>query len=116
MPIDFGAHHSLSSSGLVHASKTRRAGALKVRVTTNSRSDFRSTVVRFFATVGSPSVLASTVLASIDVLLPFQFFDDLVQLVEPRGPELVEPLDPLRDFLESGAELARPHAPDLLRG
>jgi Tol biopolymer transport system component len=42
MPIDFGAHHCFSSSGLVHASYTRRAGPSKVRVTTNSRSDFRS--------------------------------------------------------------------------
>src|SRR6202034_680959 len=30
-PIDFGAHHRLSSSGLVHASNTRRAGPLKGR-------------------------------------------------------------------------------------
>src|SRR5690606_4763023 len=45
MPIDFGTHQRLNSSGLVHASKTIRAGPLKVRVTTTSRSDFRSTVV-----------------------------------------------------------------------
>ncbi len=77
MPIDFGAHHSLSSSGLVHASNTRRAGASKVRLTTNSRSDFRSTVVRFFTGVGSLPLLAS-----IDLLLPFEFLDNLVQLVE----------------------------------
>src|SRR3984885_11776069 len=76
-PNDFGAHHSLSSSGLVHASNTRRAGPLKVRVTTNSRSDFRSTVVRFFMGVGSLSLLAS-----IDLLLPFELRDNLVQLVE----------------------------------
>jgi type I restriction enzyme M protein len=38
----------LNSSGLVHASNTMRAGALKVRLTTSSRSDFRSTVVLFF--------------------------------------------------------------------
>src|SRR5215467_2426790 len=71
-PADFGTHHRLNSSGLVHASKTMRAGALKLRVTTNSRSDFRSTVVRFFARVGSRSLLAS-----IDFLLPFQFLDNL---------------------------------------
>src|SRR6202161_2245978 len=52
-PYDFGAHHRLSSSGLVHASNTMRAGPLKVRVTTSSRSDFRSTVVRFFVEVSS---------------------------------------------------------------
>src|SRR6202020_1944218 len=66
-PVDFGAHHRLSSSGLVHASNRMRAGPLKVRVTTSSRSDFRSTVVRFFMGVGSLSLLAS-----IDLLLPFQ--------------------------------------------
>jgi hypothetical protein len=26
MPVDFGTHHRLNSSGLVHASNTRRAG------------------------------------------------------------------------------------------
>src|SRR4051794_12997674 len=88
-PIDFGAHHRMNSSGLVHASNTMRAGPLKVRVTTSSRSDFRSTVVRFFMGVGSLSFLAS-----IDLLLPFQFLDNLVQLVEAGAPELVVPLDP----------------------
>src|SRR5262245_55462431 len=74
---DFGTHHRLNSSGLVNASNTMRAGPLMVRVTTISRSDFRSTVARFFVGVGSLSFLAS-----IDVLLPFQFLDNLVQLVE----------------------------------
>src|SRR5262249_16657955 len=77
MPIAFGNHHFWNSSGLVHASNTRRAGASKVRVTTSSRSDFRSTVVRFFIVVASLSLLAF-----IGFLLPFQFFDHLVQLVE----------------------------------
>src|SRR4026207_1332323 len=77
MPIDFGTHHCLNSSALVHASNTMRAGPLKVRVTTSSRSDFRSTVVRFFIGVASLSLLAS-----IDFLLSFQFLDNLVQLVE----------------------------------
>src|ERR671911_3149242 len=112
MPIDFGAHHRLNSSGLVQASNTMRAGPLKVRVVTSSRSDFRSTVVPFFMGVGSLSFLAS-----IDLLLPFQFFDNLVQLLEARVPELAVPLDPCRLFLQSAqAELAGPHAPDLLRG
>src|SRR5215475_861448 len=79
-PNDFGAHHRLSSSGLVHASNTRRAGALKVRVTTSSRSDFRSAVVRFFPEVGSLSPFAS-----IDLFLLFQLLDNLVQCVEARG-------------------------------
>src|SRR5580765_5590299 len=74
---DFGTHHCLNNSGLVNASNTMRAGPLIVRVTTNSRSDFRSTVVRFFVVVGSISLLAS-----IDVLLPFQFLDNVVQFVE----------------------------------
>src|SRR5208283_4873895 len=96
IPVDFGTHHSLSSSGLVHASNTRRAGPLKVRVTTNSRSDFRSTVVGFFTVVGSLSLLAS-----IGLLLPLQFLDNLVQLVEACVPELAVPLEPFRLFLQS---------------
>src|SRR4051812_16459274 len=88
-----------------------RAGPLKVRVATSSRSDFRSTVVRFFMGVGSLSLLAS-----IDLLLPFQFLDNLVQLVEARVPELAVSLDPCRLFRKAArAELAGPHAPDLLR-
>src|SRR6266508_263813 len=112
MLIDFGTHHRLKSSGFVHASNTMRAGALKVRVTTSSRSDFRSTVVRFFIGASSP-----TLLASIDLLLPFQFFDNLVQLVEARVPELAVLFDPGHLHLQSARpELAGPHAPDLLRG
>src|SRR5262245_24255333 len=76
-PNDFGTHHRLDSSALVHASNTIRAGALKVRVTTSSRSDVRSVVVGFFMGAGSLSLLAS-----IGFLLPFQFLDNLVQLDE----------------------------------
>src|SRR6202042_646600 len=108
MPVDFGAHQSLSSSGLVHASNTMRAGPLKVRVMTSSRSDFRSTFVRF---------RDSLPVASIDLLLAFQFLDNLVQLVEACVPELAVPLDPGRLFLQPAeAKLAGPHAPYLLRG
>src|SRR5688572_28183115 len=111
IPIDFGTHHRLHKSGLVHASKTMRAGALKVRVTTTSRSDLRSTVVGFF--MRAKSLFLS---ASIGHLLPFHFFNNLVQLVEARGPQLVIPLDPGRFFLQSAlAEPAGAHAPDLLR-
>src|SRR4051812_2233648 len=81
MPIDFGNHQRVNSSGVVHASNTMRAGASKVRETTSSRADLRSTVVRFFAGAGSLSFLAST-----DLLLAFQFLDNTVQLVEARGP------------------------------
>src|SRR6516162_9553871 len=89
-----------------------RAGALNVRVTTSSRSDFRSTVVRLCIGVASLSLLAS-----IDLLLPFQLLDNLVQLVEACVPELAVPLDPGRLFLQSArAELAGPNASDLPRG
>src|SRR6185369_11037286 len=58
-----------------------------------------------------------SLLASIDLLLSFQFLDNLVQLVEARVPELAVPLEPFRLFLQSArAELAGPHAPELLRG
>src|SRR5580700_10382261 len=111
-PIDFGTHHRLSSSGLVHASNTMRAGPLKVRVTTISRSDLRSTVVRFFMGLGTFSLLASN-----ELLLPFQFLNNFVQLFEACVPEPAVPLDPCRLFLQSAqAEPAGPHAPDLLRG
>src|ERR1044071_8636201 len=112
IPIDFGAHHCLNSSGLVHASNTMRAGALNVRMTTSSRSDFRSTVVRFFIGVASLSLFAS-----IALLLLFQFLDNLVQFIEACGPELAIALEPCRRFLQSPrAERAGPHAPDLRRG
>src|SRR5262245_20828067 len=112
MPNDFGTHHRLNSSVLVNASNTRRAGPLMARVTTSSRSDFRSTVARFFAGVGSLSVLAS-----MDLLLSFQFLDNVFQLLEACVPEPAVPLEPCRLFLQSvRAELAGPHAPDLLRG
>src|ERR1700676_5508876 len=111
-PNDLGPHQRLSSSGLVQASNRMRAGPLKVRVTTSSRSDFRSTVVRFFVGVSSLSLPAS-----INLLLPFQFLDNRVQLVEACVPELAVPLDPCRLFFQSAqAERAGPHAPDLFRG
>src|SRR5262249_1111623 len=79
---------------------------------TSSRSDVRSVVVGVFMGVGSISLLAS-----IGVLLPFHFFDNLVQLDEACVPELAVPLQPSRLFLQSArAELAGPHATDLLRG
>src|SRR5215217_7872326 len=95
IPIDFGTHHCLNSSGLVHASNTMRAGPLTVRVTTSSRSDFRSTVVGFFPEAGSLCLPAS-----IELLLLFSFLDNLVQLVEACVPELAVALDPRRLFLQ----------------
>ena len=50
---------TMYSSGFDHASNTRRAGASKRRVTTTSRSDFRSTFVMFFTAASSPCRLAS---------------------------------------------------------
>ena len=41
----FGTHQRIMSSGFVHAANTCRAGPLKVRVTTSSRSPSRSVVV-----------------------------------------------------------------------
>src|SRR3954454_3244458 len=112
IPIDLGTHQRLNSSALVNASNTLRAGPLMVRVTTTSRSDFRSTVVRFFTGPGLLSIRAFMAL-----LLSGQFLDNLVQLVEAFVPALAVPLEPRRFFLQSArAQLARPHAPDLLRG
>src|SRR6476469_5994484 len=89
-----------------------RAGPLMVRVTTTSRSDVRSTVVRFFTGPGLLSLLAF-----IALLLSCEFLDNLVQLVEAFVPASAVPLEPHRFFLQSArAELARAHAPDLPRG
>src|SRR5262245_37201619 len=89
-----------------------RAGPLTVRVTTSSRSDLRSTVARFFVGVASLSLLAS-----MGLLLLFELLDNLLQFVEARVPELAVALEPRRLFLQPvRAELARPHAADLLRG
>src|SRR6185503_1530809 len=53
---------------------------------------------------------------AIDLFLLFQFLDNLVQRVEARGPELAVPLDPCCLFREAAqAQLACPHASDLLR-
>src|SRR5689334_21013587 len=111
MSADFGTHHRLSSSALVHASNTMRGGALKVRVVTSSRSDFRSTVVGFAVGVGSLPLRAS-----IGLLLLFEFLDNLVHFIEARGPELAVPLDPGHLFFKPAQpQLAGPYASDLLR-
>src|SRR6185436_17210716 len=96
MPKDFGAHQRISSSGLVQASNTMRAGASNILVKTSSRSDRRSVLVSFGARVSALAV-------SICVLLLLHVLDDLVQLVEPGGPELPIALDP-RGFLFESAD------------
>jgi hypothetical protein len=62
--------------------------------------------------LGSLSLFASN-----DLLLLFQFLNNDVQRVEACVPELAVSLDPCSFLLQSArAELAGPHAPDLLRG
>src|SRR5262245_58690621 len=95
MPIDFGTHHRLSTSGLVHASNTMRAGLLKVRVTTSSRSDLRSTEVRFLMGPDSPSRFA---FIELPFPFPFQFLDNPLQHVHACLQELAIPLDPSHHF------------------
>src|SRR5439155_164957 len=112
IPIDLGTHQRSSSSALVNASNTMRAGPLMVRVTVTSRSDVRSTVVRFFTGPGLLSLLAF-----IALLLSCQFLHNLLQLIEAFVPTPAVPLEPRRLFFQSSrAQSARPHAPDLLRG
>src|SRR3954462_4597488 len=83
-----------------------RGGASKMRVTTSSRSDFRSALVR----------LSLCFFSSIHLLLAFEFCDYLVQLVEARDPALAIRLDPGRLVVEAARpERARAHAPDLFR-
>ena len=73
MPDDFGAYQRMNNAGVVHASKTMRAGALKLRVTTRSSSDFRCTVVR-----------PSCFLISIGVFLAVQCRHKFVQRASDR--------------------------------
>src|SRR5574339_516958 len=94
-PSDFGTHHCLNSSGLVHSWNTMWAGPLIVRVTTSSRADFRSDVVRFFMAVGSPADLVS-----IALLLALQFVDHVLECIEARVPEPAVALDPGRFVLQ----------------
>src|ERR1044071_7861957 len=96
IPIDLGTHQRLSNSALVNASNTMRAGPLMVRVTTTSRSDVRSTVVRFFTGPGLLSIVAF-----IALLLLCQFLDNLVQRVKAFVPALAVPLQPGCFFLQS---------------
>src|SRR3954447_21379040 len=108
--MDFGTHHCRNSSASVQASNTTARGPSIVRVTTSSRSDVRSTVVR------STVVVASAALrVSIALLLPSSLRDDLLQLVEPGVPQPALLVDPRGLVLESTrAQPAGANAPDLL--
>src|SRR3954453_19961409 len=108
-PMDFGTHHCRNRSASVHASKTTSRGPSIVRVTTSSRSDVRSIVVRFIV------VVSAALRVSIVPLLPSSLRDDLLQRVEPGVPQPALLLDPRGLVVESPwAEPARPHPSDLL--
>src|SRR6478735_9429574 len=112
IPNDFGVHQRLKSSGLAHASNTTRAGPLKVRVTTNSRSDARSAVVELFAAPGSFCAAVS-----IALFLLNQFFDDIVERIEALGPKFAVIFDPGLLFGQlQRAQRAGPHPTDLFGG
>src|SRR6185312_1124620 len=77
---------------------------------TSSRSDFRSSVVTFFILVCSLSILAS-----IDLLLAFEFFNDLVQRLVAFDPQLAIALEPRGLVLEQPrTEPTGPHASHFL--
>src|SRR5919198_3062636 len=106
MPIDRGTHHCSNSSGFVHASNTRRAGASKVRVTTTSRSDVRSTVVRFMQA-------SLSLLADIGFVTGLELLDHAVQRFEAGVPDLAVSRDPLHLlFKPAGADLAVAYTAD----
>src|SRR4051812_17302209 len=108
--MDFGTHHCRNSSASVHASNTTSRGPSIVRVTTRSRSDVRSTVVRSIVVV-PPAPLG----VSLHLPLPPPRRDALLQLAEPGAPQPPLPLDPRGLVLEAArAEPARPNASDLL--
>src|SRR3569623_173569 len=109
MPKDFGVHHFMMSSGVVQASKTRRAGPSKVRVTTTSRSERRSVVV----TAPCPCSVVS--FASIGLFLLLELFNDFVQFREACRPHVAVAFDPDRFLFEATAtEAAGANSPDLL--
>src|SRR4029079_13267958 len=107
MHIDRGPHHCLNSSGSVHASNTRLAGASNVRVTTTSRSDVRSTVVRFMRA-------SLSLLWDIGFVTGLELLDHAVQRFEAGVPDLAVLRDPLHLLFEpAGADRAVADAADL---
>src|SRR5688500_1918792 len=102
-PYDAGAHHFATSSALVQAPKTMRAGPLKVRVTTISRSPSSFIVVSFFMT------RSLSFLASIALLLFGELLDEPIELVEARIPEASIFLEPVVHLAERlRAQLVEP--------
>src|SRR4051812_29801694 len=93
--IACGSHHCPNSCGVVHAWKTRRAGASNVRLTTTSRSEVRSTLTGRAAAGWLLPVL------SIGALLVLEVCDHVVQRAEARVPQLLVALDPCRHVLEA---------------
>src|SRR3712207_2298153 len=108
MPTPAGTHQRRNSSASAHALNTMCGGASNRRVTTSSRSPFRSTAVRFCATglVACPSIL----------FLLLHLVKDLVQSIEPRLEEPPMRFNPIRLCFQAAlTKPARPHPPDLLR-
>src|SRR3569832_43634 len=95
MPKDLGVHHFMMSSGVVQASKTMRAGAAKVRVTTTSRSEFRSVVVTH------PGACSVARFASIGLFLLLELINDFVQFGKACRPHLAVAFDPHRLVFEA---------------
>src|SRR5688500_9887027 len=88
-PSDEGAHQRLTSSGVVHASNTMRAGPLNVRVTTISRSPSSSIEVRLINAASLP------LFATTGFLLFIELCDELVEFLEAHIPDLAIALYPV---------------------
>lgn len=83
---DLGAHQRLTSSGLVQA---LRADPLNVHLMTISRSDLSSIDVRLMVAGSLPFF------AIMGLLLVFELFDEPVQFLEARIPDLTIALEPM---------------------
>src|SRR6516164_8647850 len=84
----FACHQRLTSSGVVHALYTRWAGASN------------SLVMRICSSVGSVTAAFAPLVTAISLLLPFEFIEDHVELIEPLAPQLLVVLDPVVNGLE----------------
>src|SRR5256885_10659703 len=84
MPTIFGPHHFCRCSGCVNTSKIRSRGASKTRSMTSSL-------------IGISTTLS---LAAMSLLLHLQFFQVLVQTIEPPLPDDAIALHPFVDLFE----------------